>query len=306
MTRTPTLVAIMVATLGCGGGKPEVVSPVGFDPVSPAGFGDCVEPSPATTRALAAGLDDKGRLTFCRDDGEECRTVEMPTGAMAAHYRKITSEPLDQPAASLETDGQMLVCWSPIVPCLRKAPGPFETWLAVKIGGDKVAALSKAEHDRRFVTILDQALTTTTRFEVAAGASDLVWWHDGRFLIRASDGDAIRGHLYSADGTSRGTVGALGAGKAIDLGPGPVELAPGSWAFLSRDGTAVAAHDLERGDGVRIDLDVTGQPPGGAALMKAGDGTVAVVLGGAQYGDVLIVGLDARTVTKKPATRCAP
>jgi hypothetical protein len=310
MTTTPRLVAFTLAMLGSGagcGGRPEGAGPAPLDPGSAAGIGDCVDPAPDTTRAHAAGVDAQGRVRVCRDDGEECRAIDAASGAMAMHYPERTAPPADPPHATVEPDGQLLVCWGQGATCLRKAPGPFETWLAVELSADgRGAALSAGEHDRRFVTILDHRLTTAGRFEVAARAKERGWWKDGRFLVRAADGDATRGHLYDADGTSRGAVGALGAGAAIDLGVGPVEVVPGTWAFLARDATAVAVHDLAHGDGVRIQLDVTGQAPGAADLARAGDGSLAVLLGGARYGDVLVVNIGDRTVTPRPATRCAP
>jgi len=294
-------VAIGVSLLAACGGKavpdehPYVVAPM-------AGIGECVDPAPATTRASVYGLDDRGHVVICRDDGEECRSIDPATGAMGEHYPTITGASYDQPGAVVEDDGQLLVCWGQ-TSCLRRTPSAYEKWLQVGLAGDQVAVLS-AEADRRWVTVMDHDLTTVTRFEVAPRATDALW-RDGRFLVYATEDEVVHGYLYAADGTPRGVVGALGAGKALDIGDRPpVELSPGWWGFVAQDGSALAAHDVDRGDGVRVDLGVTGQVPGALGLGKAGEGRLAVALGGAAYGDLLIVDVEARRVDRWVAKRC--
>jgi hypothetical protein len=333
-----TAVVLGLATIlggGCGG-KAAPDRTVPLEGGSGAGFGDCVEPTPASTRAWASAIDERGRVAFCRDEEAECRTVDLATGAMEALFVSHDVPPSDQPGASIREDGVLGVCWGP-VKCLTRPPGAYERWVDVKLEGrSRAAALAVTESAKRKVYVLDEALDTTLVFEVVAGGEELVW-DAGRFLILVTEGDAVRGHLYGADGTPRGTVGAVEGARALDLGERswPVGAGPPSrasseprrppngsgersepsghprgggedhvrWAFLSEDATTIAVHDLDAGGGFRIDTGLVDQAPASAGL-AARDGTAAVVLGGTRYGDVLAVDLASRTVKPLAAKRC--
>jgi hypothetical protein len=301
--RRAAVVVSLATTLGCGGKAPAVDNTLLAGPSS-AGIGDCVEPAPAATRAWANEIDDRGRVAFCRDEEDECRTVDLATGAMDPLFIKHDVPPSEQPGASIREDGVLGVCWGPIR-CLTRPPGAYERWVDVKLEGrSRAAALAVTESAKRKVYVLDEALDTTVAFEVVAGAEELVW-KDGRFLLLVSDGDAVRGHLYAADGTPRGTVGAIDGARPIDLGERswPVAAGPTRWAFLSEDAATLAVHDLDAGGGLRIELGL-GEQPVAAAGLAATDGRAAVVLGGTRYGDVVTVDLASRAVKTLSAKRC--
>lgn len=287
---------------GCGGGGagPTVV------PVVPgaatAGIGDCVDPSLATAVAHADRLPD-GRIEVCRDDGEACRAIDPASGAMSERFPTIEGQLYDQPAVAVEDDGQLLVCWGGPGSCLRRTPTAYERWMTGQVDSGRVAVLS-SEHDRRWITIMDGQLTTTARFEVAPGAVELVWT-DGRFLVRAAEDGVLHGYLYDAGGRARGVVGALASGRAFDVtGVAPVAVRPGVWAFIDRDASAVASHEVDGGDGVRVETGVSDQPPGTAGLAATASGALVVALGGTRYGDLVVVDVDARVVRQVPAHHC--
>jgi hypothetical protein len=296
--------AVAAVVASCGGTAPPTSTTQQVLPV--AGVSDCVDPAPATTVAVFAGADG-GRAQICRDDGVECRAVDAATGAMTAAFPARRTADGDAPFARVEADGQILACWGGgAASCLRRPPTAYEKWLTAQLAADGNVAVLSAEGDHKWVTTMDRKLTTVARFEVAPAAT-AVTWEGGRFLVHATDGDAVRGYLYDAGGAARGVVGALGTGAAFDLGTvGPAVLAPGRWAFVARDASAVAVHEVDRGDGVRIDLGVGAQPAGAAAIGALGDRTAAVALGGEAYGDVVIVDAAAGMVKRWTAVRCQP
>jgi hypothetical protein len=296
-----TLIAVSLLVLGAGcGGKSEPAQ-VGFVPVGmAAGIGDCVDPPAPTARAWAMGVDDDGDVLVCRDDAEECRAVDLSTGAMSEHYPKIEGAEYDKPGAVVQDDGQLLVCWGQ-TSCQRRTPAAYEKWMQAIVHADRVAVLS-SESDKKYVTTMDHDLTTVLRFEVAPAAADVVW-RDDRFLIHAHENGETHGYLYDAKGHVVGVVGAVGGAPALDIGPGPVDLAPSGWAFLANDATVVAVHDFAGGTPARIDVGAA-QPAGLSDLASAGEGRLAVALGGARYGDVLIVDVDAKAVKPLPGKRC--
>jgi hypothetical protein len=291
----------LAAMVGACGGKEQVGV---IEPILPmAGIGDCVDAAPPSTKAafMQYSADDNG-VQICRGDLEECRMVDLASGEMREYLQQMRAGEYDQPFVSVEDDRQLLVCWGGPASCLRRAPSAYETWMAGQVADGRVAVLS-SETDRRFVTLMDGKLTTTARFEVAPTATDVVW-HGGQFLVHAAGDDgAVHGYLYDSGGKPRGVVGALAAGKAFDIGSAtPVDAAPGVWAFIERDGTALAVHDLAKGDGVRVELG-TAQDRDTASLGVAA-GEVVVALGGAAYGDLLVVDVDARVVRRLTAQRC--
>jgi len=300
-----TLVAVsLVVGASCGGkSEPaqEVMVGIGH---APEGIGECVDPAPATARAWAMGIDENeaGRVVVCRDDGEECRSIDVGTGAMSEHYIKIEGAEYDKPGAVVEDDGQLLVCWGQ-TSCKRRTPSAYETWMQAVIGDNATVAVLSSQTDKKFITTMDQGLTTTLRFEVAPGALDIVW-RDDHFLVHAGDNGETHGYLYDGKGHAIGVVGKLGGKPAMDLGPGPVDLGKDGWGFLATDASVVAAYSLTGGEGTRVETGVTDIPAGLSDVSTAGPGKVAVALGGPRYGDVLIVDLAAAAVKPLVAKHC--
>jgi hypothetical protein len=300
--RTTVFAVSLVVGASCGGKSEPAQEMTLAMGSAPAGIGECVEPAAATTRAWAMGPDDAGRTVVCRDDGEECRSIDAATGEMAEYYPKLHGAEYDKPGAVVEDDGQLLVCWGQLS-CKRRTPSAYETWMQAEIGDDATVAVLSSQTDKKFITTMDQGLTTMLRFEVAPGALDIVW-RDGHFLVHASENGETHGYLYDAKGHADGVVGAIGGKPAIDLGPGPAGLGADGWGFLATDASAVAVYDLANADATRIDTAVSDVPPGVSDLATAGAGKVAVALGGARYGDVLIVDVGARDVRLLPAKHC--
>jgi len=302
--RTTILAVSLMVAASCGGkSEPaQELTTVGIGH-GPEGIGECVDPPAATARAWAMGLDDNaaGRVVVCRDDGEECRSIDVATGAMTEHYPKIAGAEYDKPGAVVQDDGQLLVCWGQ-TSCKRRTPSAYEKWMQAVIGDNATVAVLSSETDKKYITTMDQGLTTVLRFEVAPGAIDIVW-RDGRFLVHAGENGETHGYLYDGKGKAIGVVGKLGGKPAIDLGPGPVELGKDGWGFLSTDASTVAVYGAG-GEGTRVETGVTDVPAGMSDVATAGPGKVAVALGGARYGDVLIVDLAAASVKPFAAKHC--
>lgn len=297
-----TILAVSLVGASCGGksGPDQPLMPVTGHAVE--GVGQCVDPPTGTARAWAKGVDDTGRVVVCRDDGEECRAIDVATGDMSEHYPKLVGEEYDKPGAVVQDDGQLLVCWGQTA-CKRRTPSAYEKWMQAVIGDDATVAVLSSETDKKYITTMDHGLTTVLRFEVAPGALDIVW-RDGRFLVHAGENGETHGYLYDGKGHALGVVGKLGGKPALDLGPGPVDLGTDGWGFLASDASAVAAYSLAGGDGTRVETGVTDIPAGMSDVATAGPGKVAVALGGPRYGDVLIVDLAAGTVKPLAAKHC--
>jgi YD repeat-containing protein len=299
MKRSVIVVSLVVGT-SCGGKSEPAEYRIADVGEGVSGIGDCVDPAPASARAWAMGVDNDGDVLVCRDDAMECRAIDLATGRMSGHYPKLASAEYDKPGAVVEDDGQLLVCWGQ-TSCRRRTPAAYEKWLQAIVHADSVAVLS-SESEKKFVTTMDHDLTTVRRFEVAPGAADVVW-RDDRFVVHANENGETHAYLYDGKGHLVGVVGAIGGKPALDVGPGPVDVAPSAWAFLASDASAVAVHDFGAGAPARIDVGEA-QPAGLSDLSAAGEGRLAVALGGARYGDILIVDVDAKTVKPLAAKRC--
>src|SRR5690349_16774495 len=97
--RTTIVAVSLVVGASCGGKSEPAQQVLPTYGTGPDGVGQCVDPPAATARAWAKGVDDTGRVVVCRDDGEECRAIDLATGAMSEHFEKIVGAEYDKPGA---------------------------------------------------------------------------------------------------------------------------------------------------------------------------------------------------------------
>jgi hypothetical protein len=273
--------------------------------------GTCVGAGTAGTRVEIRAID-RDAITFCgtaTTGGEPpvCRKVELATGAMI--------EPTPVPPLPAGPGKELVNCTghnechlevcADDGSCKRVDPVAGEWFVRAARGFDgRVAAGSQAPDQKAFVTVLDPAQVETARFAVAWPLGDVVWLVEA-LAVMTSNGQDTRVALYTPAGDPLGLVGGDDGPLAVDDHV-PMRVARTAYAWLSADAMTLAVHDVRKRVRGRIDLQLTGVEPYVSAARGTPDGRVVIALGGARFGDIVVVEPGDGVVTTRPARRCDP
>jgi hypothetical protein len=319
--------ALVAIVVGCGGNKPPpAVKPIGIGkPVEappkptekrPA----CIKP-PEETAAIAHADGDEKRLTYCVGTAvDQCFAMDLATG-------KLTNLP-DQPkgqipaldaSARIETTNPEFKVCTEATGCKTLTPQvwPGAAPLRAATNGNIAAImLGDAEAGKGYVDIYDVMKTKKlATFKYARGefkCGDLAMLGETLYVnATVCAGTSGRAALYSSKGKKIANVG--GKPDFGTFGNSYTQVEGPMWAFLEENGNRIALQDVVKGKVVKsIDVGAlfagAGSAkmgnPGESAIVRLGNGKVAVVGGTPSNGSVAIVDLTTGDVKVVPATMC--
>ncbi len=309
-----------------GGGKPaavvkpiEMTAPVKSKP-APTDKPACIK-QPEESAAVAHPSGDEERVSFCIGTAvDQCFEIELASGKLTtlSGQPKGQTPSLDAPAHVETTNPEFKVC-AEATGCktLTHQVWPGAAPLRAATNGTIAAImLGDAEAGKGYVDIYDVMKTKKlATFKYAHGeyrCGDLAMLGETVYVnATVCAGTSGRAALYTSKGKKIANVG----GKADfgTFGNSYTQVEGSMWAFLEENGNRIALQDVAKGKVVKaIDVGAlfadSGAEkmgnPGESAVVRLGNGKVAVIGGTPANGSVAIVDLTTGAVKVVHAAMC--
>lgn len=261
--------SVLTMLAACGGAAPPAPKPA----APAAAPGPVCIASPDEDARIAHAAADGATVRYCIGDAtDRCFALEVGSGKLAR--AAVPADPAPVPPAE--------------VAVVLPSPGVAEVWDAAKT--KKTASFRYARGDFKCGKV---ALLGATIYVSAS----------------ACEQPAARGALYSLKGAKIANVGGKDFGT---YGEAFVQLDATTWAFLEESGNLLAVQDVAKGKVQKtIALAALWQShhaemgnPGESALVKLGDGKLAVIAGAPATGSVAVITVATGEVTVVPAPLC--
>lgn len=321
------LVAAIATLVGCGGGTaPPPVKPIKMTvpveaPKQVVEQPACIK-QPEEAAAITHATADDATVSFCVGTAiDQCFSMELASGKLT----NLPEAPQGQPraleaSARVETTNPELKVCTDAAGCKTLTPQvwPGAAPLRAATNGTVAAImLGNAEAGKGYVDLYDVMKTkklATVRFargEFKCG--DLAMLGETLYInTTVCHGTSGRAALYTTKGRKLANVG----GKADfgTFGNAYTQVDGSTWAFLEENGDRIAVQDVAKGKVLKsINVstlfgDTAGAAkmgnPGESAIVRLGNGKVAVIGGTPANGSVALVDLATSDVTVMPASMC--
>ncbi len=319
--------AVIAVFVGCGGNTPPapvqpiaMAKPVKEVPPVPVERPACIKP-PEESAAIAHADGDDKHVTYCVGTAvDQCFSMDLATGKL----KNLPEQPKGQQpaldaAARIETTNPEFKVCTEATGCKTLTPQVWPGAAPLRAASNGTIAaimLGDAEKGKGYVDIYDVMKTkklATVRFargEFKCG--DLAILGETLYVnATVCSGTSGRAALYSAKGKKIANVG----GKADfgTFGNSYTQVEGSMWAFLEENGNRIALQDVVKGK-VLKSIDVGSLfassaaekmgNPGESAIVRLGNGKVAVVGGTPANGSVAIVDLTTGDVNVVAAAMC--
>jgi len=266
----------------------------------------CIQPPEDTAAAIRDASADGQRLTFCVGiAADQCFAFDVTTGAL----EQLHEPPPPAPPAGARvtvTNPELQICRAAACTSITPQVLPNASMLHATTNTDgtfAVVLLGDAMRGKGYAEVWDVARgKKTARFgyahgEFRCGEVDMV---GETIYVSAStcSGPAARAALYSLKGKKLASVGGKDFGS---YGSAHVQVAGSTWAFLDENASRLVVQDVARGNVVRtIDTSGLWTPdgatsatamgnPGEHALVRLGDGRLAIIAGTPATGRVATI-----------------
>jgi len=311
---------LVFAFAACAGRGGQTVRVASAPPPPPPPL-PCIQPPEDAAAAIHGATADGQRLTFCVGaGGDQCFAFDVATGQLA-HLRE-PPRPSPEPGARITiTNPDLQVCRGDACTSITPQVLPNSSKLHATTnasGTVAVVLLGDAEHGKGYAEVWDVARGKKTatffyaRGEFRCGEVDMV---GETIYVSASTcaGPAARATLYSQKGKKIASVGGKEFGS---YGSAHVQVAGSAWAFLDENGSRLVVQDVVKGKILQtIDTSGLWTPdgasgtaamgnPGEHALVKLGDGKLAVIAGTPASGSVATVEPSTGQVTVVRVPQC--
>lgn len=319
--------AALVVVVGCGGNKaPPPVKPIGIEkraemPAKQATEKPACIKQPEESATIAHADGDEKRLTYCVGTAvDQCFAIDLATGTLEnlAVQPKGQLPALDVSARIESTNPELKVC-TEATGCKTLTPQvwPGAAPLRAATNGTVAAImLGDAEAGRGYVDIYDVMKTKKlATFRYGRGefrCGDLAMLGETLYVnATVCSGTSGRAALYSSKGKKIANVG--GKPDFGTFGNSYTQVEGPMWAFLEENGNRIALQDVAKGKVIKsIDVGALFAAagaakmgnPGESAIVRLGNGKVAVVGGTPANGSVAIVDLTTGEVKVVAATMC--
>jgi hypothetical protein len=285
----------------------------------PANAG-CIKP-PDDTAAIAHADGDEKRVTYCvGTQVDQCFAMDLASGTLTnlAGQPQGQSPALDAGARVETTNPEFKVC-TEATGCKTLTPQVWPGAAPLRAASNgRIAAimLGDAEAGKGYVELYDvmkaKKLGTIRYARGEFKCGDLAMLGETLYVnATVCSGTSGRGALYSAKGKKIASVG--GKSDFGTFGNSYTQVEGPMWAFLEENGNRIALQDVTKGKVVKsIDIGAlfagAGAAkmgnPGESAIVRLGNGKVAVVGGTPANGSVAIVDLTTGEVGVMPAPMC--
>jgi len=309
---------------GCGGNQPPPpVKPIAINapaeaPAKPVEKPACIKQPEELASINHAGGDDRS-VEYCVGTAvDQCFSMNLASGKLS----HLPQQPKAQPAAltstaRVETQNPELKVCTEQTGCKTLTPqvGPGAAPLRAATNGVVAAVmLGDAEAGKGYVELYDVMKTkkvATVRYsrgEFRCG--DVAMLGDTLYVnATVCQGTSGRAALYSAKGKKIANVG--GKGDFGTYGNAYTQVDGTLWAFLEENGNRIALQDVTKGKVVKA-INVSALfgeggamgNPGESAIVRLGNGRVAVIGGTPANGSVAIVDLTSGDVKVLRAPMC--
>jgi hypothetical protein len=280
----------------------------------------CIKPPEESGSILHAGGDDS-YVNYCVGTAvDQCFSIELATGTLTSLLEQPKAQlPALVAAARIETTNPELKVCTDATGCKTLTPQvwPGAAPLRAATNGTIAAVmLGDAEKGKGYIDIYD-VLKTKKLATVKYGrgefkCGDLAMLGDTLYVNATEcQGTSGRAALYSAKGKKIANVG--GRADFGTFGKAYTQVDGTMWAFLEESGNRLALQDVVKGKVVKlIDLTPLFSEAGGAkmgnpgesAIVRLGNGKVAVIAGTPANGSVAIVDLTSGAVKVVRAAMC--
>jgi hypothetical protein len=306
----PGWTGLLLPLAACfGAGEPVTVASVPPPPPPPL---PCIQPAEDAPAAIRAASAAGQRLTFCVGAAtDQCFAFDLPTGKLDQLREPPKLEP--PPGARVTViNPDLQICRAAACTSITPQVLPNSNKLHATTNTDgsfAVVLLGDAEHGKGYAEIWDVA---NARGEFRCGEVDMV---GDTIYVSAStcEGPAARAALYSLKGKKIANVGGKEFGS---YGSAHVQVAGPTWAFLDENGSRLVVQDVVKGKVVKtIDTSALWTPdgatsttamgnPGEHALVKLGDGKLAIIAGTPASGSIATVDPATGTVSVVHIPQC--
>jgi hypothetical protein len=316
----PCWTGLLLTLAACFGSAGEPVTVASVPPAPPPPL-PCIRPAEDVPAAVHAASADGQRLTFCVGAAtDQCFAFDLPTGKLD----QLREPPKPDPAPGARVtvvNPDLQICRAAACTSITPQVLPNSSKLHATTnldGSFAVVLLGDAEHGRGYAEIWDVAKARKlaaffyARGEFRCGEVDMV---GDTIYVSASTcaGPAARAALYSLKGKKIANVGGKEFGS---YGNAHVQLAGSTWAFLDENGSRLVVQDVVKGKVVKtIDTSALWTPdgatsttamgnPGEHALVKLGDGKLAIIAGTPASGSIATVDPTTGAVSVVHAPQC--
>lgn len=309
---------LVLAYAACGGQPTVRVASVPPSPPPPL---PCIQLPEEDAAAIRDAAAEGQRLVFCVGAAsDQCFAFDLATGKFD-HVPEPPKPTPDTRARVTITNPDLQVCRGEACTSITPQVLPNTSKLHATTNADgsfAVVLLGDAEHGKGYAEIWDVAKGKKTaafiyaRGEFRCGEVDMV---GDTIYVSASTcaGPAARASLYSLKGRKIANVGGKEFGS---YGNAHVQVAGSTWAFLAESGNQLVVQDVANGKILKtIDTSALWTPdgatsktamgnPGEHALVKLGNGKLAVIAGTPANGNIATVDPATGAVTVVRVPRC--
>ncbi|HET9621853.1 MAG TPA: hypothetical protein VFP84_10820 [Kofleriaceae bacterium] len=282
----------------------------------------CIRPAEDAPAAIRAATAEGTRVAFCVGEAaDQCFAIDVATGKLDMLHAP--PAPAAARAARVSVTNPDLQICRATGSCTSLTPQvlPNASKLHATTNTDgtfAVVLLGDAERGKGYAEVWDVGKARRTaafpyaRGEFRCGEVDMVG--DTIYLSASTcAGPAARAALYSLRGRKIANVGGKEFGS---YGNAHVQVAATTWAFLEENGARLVIQDVVKGKVVKtIDTSALWTPdgstsptamgnPGEHALVKLGDGRLAVIAGTPANGNVATIDPESGAVHVWRAPMC--
>ena len=310
----------LVCLAGCfwRSGAPVTVDSVPPGPPPPL---PCIRPPDDAFAGIRAATVDGLKLSYCVGDGSaQCFAFDVGTGKLET----LAAPPAPSPSPAAHatvTNPDLQICRAADCKVITPQVLPNASKLHAATTADgafAVILLGDAEHGRGYAEIWDVAKSRrTAAFFYARGefrCGEVAMVGDSIYVSASTcNGPAARAALYTLRGRKIANVGNKEFGS---YGNAQVQVAGTTWAFLEENGSRLVLQDVAKGKVIRtIDTSPLWTPdgstsataignPGESALLKLGDGRLAIVAGTPANGSIATVNPVSGEVNVQRVAQC--
>lgn len=312
--------ALIASLAGCfSRGEPVRVASMPPPPPPPL---PCIQGNEDASAAIHDARADGQRVEFCVGDGNgQCFAFDTASGALS----QLAAPPVAAPVPGARvavTNPDLQVCRDAACTSITPQVLPSSAKLHAATTADgnvAIVLLGDAARGKGYAEIWDVAKRRRTaaffyaRGEFRCGEVELL---GSAIYISASTctGPAARAALYALNGRKIANVGGREFGS---FGNAHVLITGSTWAFLEENANRLVLQDVARGKLVKvIDTSALWTPDGAAsktamgnpgehALLRLGDGSLAIIAGAPATGRVALVDPSSGRVRVVQAPRCA-
>lgn len=281
----------------------------------------CVRPPDDAPAGIRAASVDGQRVTYCVGDGtDQCFAFDVTTGKLETRPGPRDPDPSSAARATV-TNPDLQICRGVDCKAITPAVLPNASRLHATTtvdGSFAVVLLGDAERGRGYAEVWDVTRSKRTaaffyaRGEFRCGEVDMVG--DSIYIsANTCSGPAGRAALYTLRGRKIANVGGKEFGS---YGSAHVQVAGTTWAFLEESGNRLILQDIAKGKLLKtIDTSALWTPdgstsktamgnPGESALLKLGDGRLAIIAGTPANGSIATIDPISGEVNVQRVAQC--